>query len=216
MTALHEKQEVDKSEAVLQGRHWTAEDFYRAAASGAFEDPDRLELIHGRLIRLMQGERHANLRVRVSRRLQRALSPPFFVRDENPLHIAFDGEPVPDLMLNYQEEYEGRHPEPEDVALLVEVADSTVDYDTGEESPALCPSGNCRLLGRSRRIAGDCCPPGADAGGLQSSDAIGWNKHAFASGRAGGCLDSGHSAGKEGLTYGNRIGTAASSGKTKE
>ena len=115
-------------------RHWTAEDFYRAAASGEFEDPDRLELVHGRLTRLMQGERHANLRVRLSRRLQRALSPPFFVRDENPLHIAFDGEPVPDLMLNYQEEYAGRHPEPEDVALLVEVADSTVDYDTGEKA----------------------------------------------------------------------------------
>ena len=133
-TALHEKQEVDKSEAAVQERYWTAEDFYRAAASGAFEDPDRLELIHGRLIRLMQGERHANLRVRVSRRLQRVLSPPLFVRDENPLHIAFDGEPVPDLMLNYQEEYEGRHPEPGDVALLVEVADSTVDYDTGEKA----------------------------------------------------------------------------------
>jgi len=133
-TALLKKQDAERSEAVQQEHYWTAEDFYRAAASGEFEDPDRLELIHGRLTRLMQGERHANLRVRVSRRLQRALSPPFFVRDENPLHIALDGEPVPDLMLNHQEEYAGRHPEPEDVALLVEVADSTVEYDTGEKA----------------------------------------------------------------------------------
>lgn len=121
-------------EILLHEYHWTAEEFYRAAAAGAFDDPDRLELIHGRLIRLMQGERHANLRARMSRRLRRALEPPLFVRDENPLHIAFDGEPVPDLMLTYQEEYAGRHPEPEEVALLVEVAVSSAEYDLGEKA----------------------------------------------------------------------------------
>ena len=117
-----------------EDRHWTVAEFHRAAAAGAFTDPDRLEMIHGRLVRLMQGERHANLRVRVSRRLRRALDPPLFVRDENPLHFASDGELIPDLMLTYQEEYVGRHPEPDDVALLVEVADSSVDYDLGEKA----------------------------------------------------------------------------------
>jgi len=117
-----------------EGDLWTVAEFHRAAAAGAFADPDRLEMIHGRLVRLMQGGRHANLRVRVSRRLRRALDPPLFVRDENPLHFAFNGELIPDLMLTYQEEYEGRHPEPDDVALLVEVADSSVDYDLGEKA----------------------------------------------------------------------------------
>ena len=115
-------------------RHWTAEEFYRAASAGYFEDPDRLELIHGRLNRLMQGERHADVRARVSRRLRPALDPPLFARDENPLHIAFDGELIPDVMFLYEEEYEGRHPEPQEVALLVEVADSSVDYDLGEKA----------------------------------------------------------------------------------
>ncbi len=124
-----------------EDKHWTSKEFYRAAAAGKFDDPDRLELIHGRLIRLMQGERHANLRVRVSRRLRRTLDPPFFVRDENPLHIASDGEPIPDLMLTYQEEYEGRHPEPSDVALLVEVADTTVAYDLGGKSVLYAQAG---------------------------------------------------------------------------
>ena len=117
-----------------EGDLWTVAEFHRAAAAGAFADPDRLEMIHGRLVRLMQGERHANLRVRVSRRLRRALDPPLFVRDENPLHFALDGELIPDLMLTFQEEYEGRHPEPGDVVLLVEVADSSVDYDLGEKA----------------------------------------------------------------------------------
>ncbi len=115
-------------------RHWTAEEFYRAAAQGQFTDPDRLELVHGRLIRLMQGERHANLTARLSRRLRRALDPPFFAREEKPIHIAFDGEPIPDLMMTYEEGYAGRHPEPQDVALLVEVADTSVEYDLGEKA----------------------------------------------------------------------------------
>jgi len=113
---------------------WTVEEFYRAAAAGQIDDPDRLELVHGRLNRIMQGDRHANLRARVSRRLRRALDPPFFARDENPLHIAFDGEPIPDLLFTYQEEYEGRHPYPEDVALLIEVADTSAAYDLGEKA----------------------------------------------------------------------------------
>jgi len=114
--------------------HWTAEEFLLAAAAGEFADPDRLELVHGRLRRLMQGNRHANLRFRVSRRLRRAVDPPLFTRDENPLHVALDLVLIPDIMFTYQEEYEGRHPEPGDVALLVEIADSSADYDLSEKA----------------------------------------------------------------------------------
>lgn len=118
----------------LREGSWTVEELYRAAAAGEIADADRLELVHGRLIRLMQGERHANLRARLSRRLRKVLDPPLFARDENPLHIAFDGEPIPDFMLTYAEEYEGRHPQPQDIALLIEVADSSAEYDLGEKA----------------------------------------------------------------------------------
>ena len=114
-----------------EDRHWTVEEFYRAAAAGQIDDPDRLELVHGRLNKVMQGDRHANLCSRLSRQLRRALDPPLFARDEKPIHIAFDGEPIPDVMFTYQEEYEGRHPFPEDVALLVEVSDTSAAYDLG-------------------------------------------------------------------------------------
>ena len=128
-------------EVTERNRHWTAAEFYRAAEAGEFDDPDRLELIHGRLRRLMQGKRHADLRARISRRLRKALDPPLFPRDENPLHIAHDLELIPDFMLTDQEEYESRHPEPADVELLVEVADSSVDYDTGEKAMIYAQAG---------------------------------------------------------------------------
>ena len=117
-----------------EDRHWTVEEFYRAAAAGQIDDPDRLELVHGRLNKIMQGDHHANLCSRLSRQLRRALDPPLFARDEKPIHIAFDGEPIPDVMFTYQEQYEGRHPFPEDVALLVEVSDTSAAYDLGEKA----------------------------------------------------------------------------------
>ena len=117
-----------------EDRHWTVEEFYRAAAAGQIDDPDRLELVHGRLNKVMQGDRHANLCSRLSRQLRRALDPPLFARDEKPIHIAFDGEPIPDVMFTYQEQYECRHPFPEDVALLVEVSDTSAAYDLGEKA----------------------------------------------------------------------------------
>jgi len=116
------------------GGPWTVAEFHRAAAAGVFTDPDRLELVHGRLNRIMQGDRHANVCSRLSRQLRRALDPPLFARDEKPIHIASDGEPIPDIMFTYQEEYEGRHPFPEDVALLVEVSDTSAAYDLGEKA----------------------------------------------------------------------------------
>ena len=117
-----------------EDRRWTVDEFYRAAADGEIDDPDRLELVHGRLNRIMQGDRHANLCSRLSRQLRRALDPPLFARDEKPVHIASDGEPIPDILFTYQEEYEGRYPYPEDVALLVEVSDTSAAYDLGEKA----------------------------------------------------------------------------------
>ena len=125
---------VKPAEPEREERHWTAEEFYEAAAAGEFVDPDRLELIHGRLQRLMQGQRHANTRFRVSRRLRGRIDPPLFTREENPLHLASDLDLIPDIIFTYDEEYAGRHPEPEDVALLVEVADSSAEYDLDEKA----------------------------------------------------------------------------------
>ena len=130
------------AEERVEDRHWTVEEFYRAATAGAFHDPDRLEIIHGRIVEKMpQGDLHLRLRRRVSRRLRTALEPRFFPCEECPLHIAFDGEPIPDVLLMREEEYVGRHPSPEDVVLVVEVSDTTVAYDLGGKADLYAQAG---------------------------------------------------------------------------
>ena len=118
-----------------EDRHWTVEEFQRAASAGAFSDPGRLEILHGRVVKKMpEGGRHTGMRKRIARRLRAALEPNSFTCEECPLHIAFDGEPIPDVMFTREEDYGDKHPTPEDVALLIEVSDTTAAYDLGEKA----------------------------------------------------------------------------------
>lgn len=140
--ALLEKQDVEGPEAVGGETgpvpyHWTVDALYRAYNAGVFEDPQRLELIHGRIIRKMsQNAPHASLRRRLSRRLRGSMEPSFLVMEESPLRLALDGEPVPDLFIvtGTEEDYDQRHPTQSNAMLVVEVSDTTVTYDLGEKA----------------------------------------------------------------------------------
>ncbi len=60
------------------------------------------------------------------------------VSAQNPLRLDDYSEPEPDLMLlrPAPDDYTSRHPLPEDVILLIEVSDTTLDYDRREKLPA--------------------------------------------------------------------------------
>ncbi len=114
--------------------HWTVDALYRALNAGVFEHPERLELIQGRIIENMsQGPRHSTLASIVADMLRESMRRRFAVREEKGVRIDFDGEPIPDVLVlkGRQADYLDRQPVPEDVALLVEVSDTTVVYDLG-------------------------------------------------------------------------------------
>ena len=50
----------------------------------------------------------------------------------NPIRIENFNEPQPDVAL-YKRGLENRHPIPEDIYLIIEVADTTLDYDSGDK-----------------------------------------------------------------------------------
>ncbi len=140
MTLMLDKpKEQEESDAVLPQEevkeyHWTIDALYRALDAGVFEHPERLELIQGRIIENMsQGPRHSTLATVVAEMLRDALRRQFAIREEKPIRIDFDGEPIPDIMALHgrQADYEGHQPVPADVALLIEVSDTTAAYDLG-------------------------------------------------------------------------------------
>ncbi len=67
----------------------------------------------------------------------RAVADAALVRTQNPLRLADDSEPQPDLMLlrPAADRYRAAHPRPADVLLLIEVADATLAFDRGTKLP---------------------------------------------------------------------------------
>lgn len=64
------------------------------------------------------------------------------IRVQNPIGIrAADSEPQPDICWVKPGKYRRRHPRPEDVLLVVEVADSSLDDDTGEKADLYATAG---------------------------------------------------------------------------
>ncbi len=121
----------------INTQHWTAEKFYQAAAAGAFSDPGRLEIIHGRIIEKMPtGPLHTTVSYDIAERLRLAAGAEFLVREERAIHLTFDGEPIPDIALvrGKSPDYRKNHPAPENVALLVEVSVSSIEYNLGEKA----------------------------------------------------------------------------------
>ncbi len=132
--------------AAERRRPFTREDYYAMGKAGILGHHERLELIEGEILVMSPiGRRHAacvdwiNAAFFDSGRLAgRAL-----VRVQNPLAESERSEPQPDLMLLAEraDRYASGHPAPEEVLLLVEVADATLDFDRRTKIPRYAADG---------------------------------------------------------------------------
>lgn len=77
---------------------------------------------------------HASVVRRLDRWFQKNLTQEVVVSVQQPI-TTHDSEPEPDLAIcqGPESRYFTSHPEPEEIYLLIEVSDSTVDYDRGEK-----------------------------------------------------------------------------------
>jgi Uma2 family endonuclease len=111
----------------------TVEEYERMIEEGEIGEHDQVELIKGRVVvKMGQGPRHTTGAEKSRRPIERLVPPGWHVRIERPVRMPEeDSEPVPDLSIvrGDVEDYLNRHPQPEDVALIVEVAKSSVAID---------------------------------------------------------------------------------------
>jgi len=121
----------------------TVEQLHRMLEKGIIRDGDPIELLEGLLVRknraaagegeMTHGALHAQVLTRLVR-LDRALDPfGCHLRVQLPVTLSALSEPEPDLTIvkGSLESCAERHPGAEDVLVLVEVADSSLDYDRG-------------------------------------------------------------------------------------
>jgi Uma2 family endonuclease len=114
-------------------KYWTVHDYYRIGDLGILDPSERTELINGHIVVMTaKGTPH----VLTLRLLANALGEAFgdrsvVVSTQDPIRLDNFSEPEPDLaivkgtILDYAE----HHPVPEDIYLVIEVADATLKQD---------------------------------------------------------------------------------------
>lgn len=112
--------------------------------AGILGEDDRLELIDGEIVTMPPiGSRHAGCVKRLNALFGSALAGRVVVSAQDPLVLDDYSEPQPDIVLlrPRPDYYASAHPRPEDVLLLVEVADSSLDYDEDVKVPRYARAG---------------------------------------------------------------------------
>ncbi|HYI12807.1 MAG TPA: Uma2 family endonuclease [Thermoanaerobaculia bacterium] len=122
---------------------FTVAEYHRMAEAGIFTEDARVELIEGEIVAMSPiGSRHAACVDRIAALVRDRVSG-VIVRVQNPIRLSDHSEPQPDLSLLRARDdfYAAGHPGPEDVLLLIEVADASVMYDRNTKIPLYARSG---------------------------------------------------------------------------
>ena len=127
-----------------QRRLFTVQDYHLMSQAGVFRDNERVELIEGEIIQMAAiGKRHAARVDRLAEFFGDRVRRRAIIRVQNPISLGDNSEPQPDIALVQRRAdfYEESLPNSEDILLLVEVADSTVNYDRDVKIPNYARSG---------------------------------------------------------------------------
>jgi Uma2 family endonuclease len=111
----------------------TVAQYHAMAKAGILGEDEPVELLEGWLVRKMTKYPPHTLATRLTRRAVEGILPPgWFVDSQEPVTTS-ESEPEPDVLVVRGDlrDFGERHPGPEEVALLVEVADSSLQYDRG-------------------------------------------------------------------------------------
>lgn len=108
------------------------------AETGILSEDDRVELIEGEIIEMSPiGSRHAACVRRLDALFNQRLGGAAQVSAQNPVLIDEYSQPEPDVALLKPRDdfYSEAHPGASDVLLIVEVADTSVEYDRQVKAP---------------------------------------------------------------------------------
>ena len=123
---------------------FTVEEYYRMGEIGVLKPDARVELLDGQIIdRMPIGPFHGGTVKSLIELFSEVAKRRYLVSAQDPVRLNDRSEPEPDLMLlkPRADKYKSRHPKPEDVYLIIEVADSTLQFDREEKIPAYGAAG---------------------------------------------------------------------------
>jgi Uma2 family endonuclease len=111
---------------------FSTRDYYRLGELGILSE--RTELIEGLIIDMEPiGPWHADIVDILNQAFAEQARERFRVRVQQPIDLGPESQPQPDLALCRPGRYRARHPAPADIFLIVEVADTTLDFDLADK-----------------------------------------------------------------------------------
>ncbi len=130
--------------APLRTHNFTVDEYHRMAEAGVFHEDDRVELIDGQVVQMTPvGPRHAGCVNRLTSLLSQLGGGGATVSVQNPVILGERREPQPDVaVLKHRADgYAARHPQPADILLLIEVVDTSLEYDRSVKIPLFAQAG---------------------------------------------------------------------------
>ena len=127
-----------------QAKRFTLDEYHRLGELGFFHENDHIELIRGELIQMVaKGTAHETCLRNLLKQLPRLVGDRATLQSQAPIVISPNSEPEPDFAIvqNRDDTYLSAHPSPADVLLLMEVADSSLDYDRDVKLPLYAEAG---------------------------------------------------------------------------
>lgn len=113
-------------------KRFTLAEYHRLVELGFLTEDDRIELISGELVQMAaKGTLHSVCNTKLVRELDRLIGDCAVVRSQEPIVLPTDSEPEPDVAIarGQPDDYLVNHPYPTDILLVIEVSNSTLEYD---------------------------------------------------------------------------------------
>jgi Uma2 family endonuclease len=130
--------------AITTLRPITTDEYHQMIAAGIIDEGARIELILGQMYDMAaKGTRHTVATTELMGELLRLLGKRAKVRCQEPITLPNNSEPEPDLVIARlrQDNYLDSHPNPADLILVVEVADSSLDLDKNTKANLYAAAG---------------------------------------------------------------------------
>ena len=128
----------------VRTRRFSVPEYHQMARAGILKEDDTVELVEGEVLEMTPtGPRHAVCVSRLNHRLTVTLTGRAIVSVQSLVQLSPYSEPQPELALLRPPfaRYTDAHPGPEDLFLVIEVADTTIDDDRARKVPLYARAG---------------------------------------------------------------------------
>jgi Uma2 family endonuclease len=123
---------------------WTLEQYHSMVAAGVLTENDRVELLYGKIVPMSPvGRYHAACVSNIQEFFILSFGKKFTWRTQDPVAMLDNSEPEPDFIIAVRDEnnYAEGQPTGDDILVLMEVSDSTLDKDREHKLPIYAEGG---------------------------------------------------------------------------